>query len=277
VKTVYYADRDKAGFDPESIDWDWYVHRGDKEDGVTPEERTLHYKDRDGLKEKTWVWPGSVLDSLRSTSSHWAGILGWEEEDMTMWLLTGEPVEWNPLEAGVSYKTGKPLTVTLTIHPWMSAETVTRNYRKIQHQLFGRDNRPLQPRSLAVLRFVEDRIRQSRGKRPSWARLVDEWNEQCRSDWQYENRSNLSRTYREALYSVAHSPFSMPMRRVSPAFQRKMKRLDEESKAAVTRVFEGLVERGYTTRSYDLRGNLLSESETPPKQTLADLTQKNED
>lgn len=277
VKTVYYADQDKAGFDPDSIDWNWYVHRGNKDDGITPEERILHYKDRDGLKEKMWVWPGSVLDVLRSTSSHWARILGWEEEEMTMWLLTGEPAEWNPLEAKVRYKTGKPLTVTLTIHPWMSAETVTRNYRKIQHQLFGRDNRPLQPRSLAVLRFVEGRIRQSGGERPSWARLVNEWNEQCRPEWQYENRSNLSRTYREALHSVAHSSFSVPFRRVSPALQRKMKRLDDESKAAVTRVFKELAEHGYTARKYDFRGNLLSESETPPKQTPADLTEENVD
>lgn len=237
---------------------------------MRPEERLLHYKDRDGLKEKMWVWPGSVLDSLNSIGSHWARMLGWEKEDMTMWLLTGEPVKWEPLEAKVSYKVGRPLTVTLTIHPWLSVDTVARNYRKFQNLLFRRENRPVKPRSLSVLRFVENRIKDCGGERPSWARLVDEWNKQCRTGWQYHNRSNLSRAYRETLDAVAHPSFFLPMRRVSPAAKRKAKRLNDEARATTTRILENLVQSGYTARKYDFYGNLLSESETPPKETPTD-------
>lgn len=277
VKTVSYANQDKAGFDPKVIDWHWYFYGDTKDDGISPEECILRYKDRDGLEEEMWVWPGSVLDSLHSISSYWARVLGWKEEDMTMWLLTGEPSKWKPLEVKVRYKIGNPLTVSFTVHPWMSADTVARNYRRIQHQLLGRDNRPLQPRSLAVLRFVEGRVRQSGGERPSWARLLNEWNEQCRPKWRYENRSNLSRTYRKTLQSVAHSSFFLPMRRMSPAAQRKANRLNDEATAAAKRILERLVKYGYTTREYNSRGNLLSKSETPPKQTGTDIVQESED
>lgn len=277
VKTVYYADQGKAGFDPEAIDWHWYFYRDTKDDGISPEERILRYKDRDGLKEQMWVWPGSVLDSLGSISSRWARVLGWEEEDMTMWLLTGDPFKWNPLKAKISYKIGRPLTVSLTIHPWMSAETVARNYRKIQHHLSGQDNRPLQSRSLAVLRFVESRTKESGGERPSWAILVDEWNEQCRTEWRYDNRSNLARAYRDALHSVAHSSFFLPMRRVSPAAERKAKRQNDEATASITRMLEALVEDGYTTQKYDSHGNLLSVNEHPPKQSPTGGIQGNKD
>ncbi len=276
TKTVYYADPEIAGFDPEAIDWHWYWHRGTKDNGVRPEERMLFYKDRDGLKEKMWVWPGSVLDSLRYLSSHWAKILGWKEEDMTMWLLTGEPAKWEPLQVKLSFKTGRPTTASLTIHPWMPAETVARNYRKLQHQLFGQDNRPLQSRSLAVLRFVERRIKECHGKRPSWSRLVNEWNEQSVPDWRYDNRSNLARTYREALHSVAHSSYSIPERKISPAAKRKAARLSAEARERTERLLRSLVKNGYTMRKYDLHGNLFSENETPPMQAQTDDTQKSE-
>lgn len=239
VKTVYYADQKRAGFDPEGPDWHWFFH-WDKEgnDGVSPEERLLRYKDRDGLKDEMWVWPGSVLDSLRSTGARWARALGWEQEDMTMWLLTGEPFEWNPLKARVSCKIGRPLTVSLAVHPWISANTVVRNYRKIQRQLFGRDNRPLRPKSLAVLRFVEKRAREVGGKRPSWSRLMDEWNSQYRAGWHYTDRRNLSRDYRKALDAVAHSSYYLPKRRVSSAAKRKAERKNAEAHEAASRTLK---------------------------------------
>ncbi len=258
TKTVWYSNAPDGDTEPDAR---WYCSDGKAV--VEPLERVLEYRDRDGLKEKTWVWPASVLDSLRSMSARWARMLGWEKEDMTMWLLTGEPFAWDPLKAKLSVKIGRPLTVSLDVHPWMSADTVASNYRKIQRQLFGQENRQLKPRSLAVLRFVEGRIKESGGVRPSWSGLLDEWNGRCLPEWRYYDKRNLARAYKKALRSVAHSSVALPMLRTSPAAKRKAERLNAEVKEALTRTFGRFVEHGYTTTRYDLYGNLLPETEQP--------------
>jgi len=230
---------------------------------IHPTERVLHYKDRDGLKEKMGVWPGSLLDDLRFLGAYWARILSWEEEEMTMWLLAGEPPKRRPLVPKVSYGVAGP-TVTLVIHPWLSADTVTRNYRKIQHKLFGRENRSLRPRSLAVLRFVESRTRAAGGQRPSWSRLLEEWNTECPAEWHSTDRSNLSRTYRKAFNTVARQSVYVLGRKVSAAAKRKAEQETAETLEHITQTFENLVENGYTTTRRDLQGNKLAETVQPP-------------
>lgn len=267
TKTVCYGSQLEAGFDTAAVDGHWYSHRGGNEaDIINPEERVLRYNDRDGLKEDMWVWPGSVLDSLRALGAHWTRVLGWEQEEMTMWLLTGNPPDRRPLRSKIRYKHGSPLTVTLEVHPWVSTDTVANNYRKIQRQLFGKDYRRLGSRSLAVLRFVEKRTRESGGRRPSWSSLMKEWNNQCPAEWSFTDRRNLSRRYKEALDAVAHSSFIMPARQVSPALRRKMERKNAEITRHLLESFGNLVENGYTTRTYDAAGNETSPPEyTPPK------------
>jgi hypothetical protein len=191
----------------------------------------LRYRDTDGLKEAMWVWPGSVLDALRCFSARWAGRLGWKEEDMTLWLLCGRPPGFDPLAAKVRYKRGSPLAVELTVHPWVPAETVLENYRKIQRQLLGKENHRLKSRSLDVVRFVETCIREE-GARPPWRKLLERWNKEHSDEERFLDLRNFVRVYKDTLDRVAHYSFDPPRRKpLSPAakWKRDKKVSDAES------------------------------------------------
>jgi hypothetical protein len=221
TKTVRYAN-DDAESDGKAIDWHWHLHPdAEGSVGIAPERRVLRYRDRDGLKEEMWVWPGSVLDVLRGFGARWAGRLGWQEEDMTLWLLCGMPPRFDPLTAKVRYKRGSPLAVELTVHPWVPAETALENYRKIQRQLLGKENHRLKSRSLDVVRFVENCIREE-GARPPWRRLLERWNEEHPAEERFSDLRNFARVYKDTMERVAHYAFYLPRRKpLSPAAKRK--------------------------------------------------------
>src|SRR5918998_4722066 len=241
TKTVRYANDDAAEIDGTAIDWHWYHLGPEGSMSIPPERRLLRYRDRDGLKEEMWVWPGSVLDVLRGFSARWAGRLGWQEEDMTLWLLCGRPPRFDSLTAKVRYKRGSPLVVELTVHPWVPAETVLENYRKIQRQLLGKENHRLKSRSLEVVRFVENRIRQKEGVRPPWRKLMERWNEGHSAEERFLDLRNFVRVYKDTLERVAHYSFYLPRRKPwSPAAKRKRDKKVAEAEAFKHRVSTAL-------------------------------------
>jgi hypothetical protein len=236
TKTVRYTNDDAAEIDGKTIDWHWYHLGPEGSVGIAPERRLLRYRDRDGLKEEMWVWPGSVLDVLRGFSARWAGRLGWQEEDMTLWLLCGRPPRFDPLTAKVRYKRGSPLAVELTVHPWVPAETVLENYRKIQRQLLGKENHRLKSRSLDVVRFVETCIQQE-GARPPWRRLLERWNEEHPAEERFSDLRNFARLYKDTMERVAYYAFYLPRRKpLSPAAKRKRDQRVAEAEASKDRL-----------------------------------------
>jgi len=248
TKTVRYANDDAAEIDGKATDWHWYLHLdAEGSMGIAPERCVLRYRDRDGLKEEMWVWPGSVLDTLRGFGARWAGRLGWEEEDMTLWLLCGRPPRFDPLTARVRYKRGSPLTAELTVHPWVPAETVLANYRKIQRQLLGKENHRLKSRSLEVVRFVETCIREEEGARPPWRELLKRWNEEHSAEERFLDLRNFARVYKDTLERVAHYSFYKPRRKpLSPAAKRRRDKKvaeAEDSKHRLVAAFEGHIEK----------------------------------
>jgi hypothetical protein len=248
TKTVRYANNDAAEIDGKTIDWHWYLHLDAKRGmGIAPERRVLRYRDRDGLKVEMWVWPGSVLDILRGFGARWAGRLGWEEEDMTLWLLCGRPPRFDPLTAKVRYKRGSPLTVELAVHPWVPAETVLANYRKIQRQLLGKENHRLKSRSLEVVRFVETCIREEEGARPPWRELLERWNEEHPAEERFFDLRNFARVYKDTLERVAHYSFDEPRRKPIVARGQEEERQKvaeaEASKHRLIAAFNGHIEK----------------------------------
>jgi hypothetical protein len=236
TKTVRYANDDAAEIDGKTIDWHWYHLGPEGSMSIPPERRLLRYRDRDGLKVEMWVWPGSVLDVLRGFSARWAGRLGWQEEDATLWLLCGRPPRFDSLTAKVRYKRGSPLTIELTVHPWVPAETVLENYRKIQRQLLGKENHRLKSRSLDVVRFVESRIREE-GVRPSWRKLLERWNEEQPAEERFSDLRNFARVYKDTMERVAHYAFYPPRRKpLSPAAKRKRDQRVAEAEASKDRL-----------------------------------------
>src|SRR3712207_3105655 len=69
--------------------------------------------------------------------------------------------------------------ITLTVEPWVSADTVRRVYQEVQKGLLGGDNRPIGPKSHTLLSFVTEKVGPApplpNEKRRVGHTLVEEW------------------------------------------------------------------------------------------------------
>ena len=170
----------------------------------------MSYRGPDGLRKRMHVWPGSLLDKLRHCSIQLADRLPksyeWTEEDMVWLVLTGGVPEPRTLTMRVYF--GGGARIDMAMPPWISAETVEKNYRNAQRQILTKSNHALSLRRLAVLRFVEAATRID-GKRPPFPQLLAQWNEQ-HPDWRYKGYRGLAQAYRKTLKQVALSPFRIP-------------------------------------------------------------------
>jgi|SRR5215217_301956 len=154
----------------------------------------------------------------------------WSEDEAKRFVLTGKSPEVAPLFARTRLRGDEEInlfsygTITLTVEPWISAESVERFYREMQSQMFGRKPREGKPRNLAVFRFVVDRsesvewelagTRDESGSlvtswghpkrklmnKPSWSKLLKAWNERYPEghEWHYKERSNFQRDFYRA-------------------------------------------------------------------------------
>jgi hypothetical protein len=197
----------------------------------SPNEVLLRYRDRDGVREVAHIWPGSVLDELRRRSSMQANIYGWKEEDMVWFFITGEPPRLSTLTMNVRFTAGNLTTITMSAAPWVSAETIKKNYQKVQSQVLVKGNHALSLRSIAVLRFVERNIRE-RGELPRWRELLDHWNRE-HPDWKYQDYRNLRYTYYRTLDTVVYAPVQLPKSKPSPALEKRARAALERAEEIV--------------------------------------------
>jgi hypothetical protein len=215
TKTVRYSPSNTPAPYDRKVDWQYSTRReslgsdGSHERVVSLQ--TLSYRGPDGLRKRTNVWPDSLLDELRKRSIRLADRLSksyeWTEEDMVWLVLTGGVPEPRTLTMRVDLG-GGGARIEMAMPPWISAETVVRNYRNAQRQLLIKSNHALSLRRLAVLRFVEAATRID-GKRPPFPQLLTQWNEQ-HPGWRYEDYRGLAQAYRKTLRQVALSPIRMP-------------------------------------------------------------------
>ena len=173
--------------------------------------QALSYRGPDGRRKRAHMWPGSLLDELRNCSIRLAALLSksyeWTEEDMVWLVLTGGVPKPRTLTMRVHFG-GGGARIAMAIPPWISAETVEKNYRNAQRRILIKSNHALSLRRLAVLRFVEAATRID-GKRPPFPQLLAQWNEQHPA-WRYKDYRGLAQAYRETLKQVALSPFQIP-------------------------------------------------------------------
>jgi hypothetical protein len=149
-----------------------------------------------------------------------------------VWLfLTGEAPKLNTLRLSLRLTAGSLPTITLTAPVWVSAETIKKNYQKVQSQVLVKGNHALSLRSIAVLRFVERSIRE-RGKRPSWRELLDRWN-QKHPEWKYQRYRGLRQTYYRALDAVVYAPVHLPKWKLSTAQEKRIREALERAKEIV--------------------------------------------
>jgi hypothetical protein len=229
---VRYARPGRPVTDGDQIDVRHCVFKGTKREAMqTPDEVLLRYRGRDGVREVAYIWPGSMLDGLRYASSMLARRYGWKEEDAVWLCLTGEAPKLNPLTINVRFTAGNPPTTTLTAAPWVSAETIKRNYQKVQGQVLVKGNHALSLRSMAVLRFVEKDIRE-RSKRLPWRELLVRWNQE-HPEWKYQDYRGLRQTYYRTLNAIVHAPVRLPESKPSPRVQRRSREALERAKEII--------------------------------------------
>lgn len=151
-----------------------------------PPREVLTFLDNQRRRHETPIRTHSVLDKLRELSGWLARHYGWEQDAAVWFVLTDEAMPRLPLRTGIDAHLRMSHTdceVTLSVEPWVPADSVMRAYRDLQRQLLGRENRPLSQRNLALFRFMieqeRERERRPHGKRErlTWARLLDRWNQ----------------------------------------------------------------------------------------------------
>ena len=96
--------------------------------------------------------------------------------------------------------TGPLAPITLKIMPFVSGRTVERAYRDFQRRLRGADNRPVQERGLALLRFVTEKRAAEGNRKGHWTWWMKEWNREhrARRACQFTERSVFRRAFLRA-------------------------------------------------------------------------------
>jgi hypothetical protein len=186
--------------------------------------RRLLYIDEDGQIQETLVEDRSVLEGLRILSNYLAAEYPWQEAQATWFVLTGEPPALSAATGRVSRGSAAPYAeITMTVQPWVPADTVRKFYTQLQGRVLTSRPRALSERNLAVFRFVvgqqevkpySDNAPASeltrrhpklmRLKQPSWRVMLKRWNRHLPAGdkWHYQHVRNFQRDFRRAAQAL---------------------------------------------------------------------------
>jgi hypothetical protein len=125
----------------------------------------------------------------------------WRTYDASWFVLCGyhtPPVLTLSIESNVTrYQSGPEIgTITLTVDPWLPAETVAMLYEKTQREMLRKKPHQASRHRLRLLEFVE-----TMGEGLSWSERMGLWNE-FHPDKQYKDRGNFSKACREVRSQV---------------------------------------------------------------------------
>jgi hypothetical protein len=180
--------------------------------------KIVPYPGEDGRTHRVLVKQQSVLGKLHDKVSRLIQQYPWEESDAVWFVLTGETPQVAPLTwqarwfrnyiGDDSFGYG---FVTLKIEPWVDPKLVWKVYSDIQRGLRnGRRNRRLAPKSLELLRFVNERVNVadlSRAERRKEApKLVAAWDTENPDDSFEGNTKEFWKAYQRARRAVM-TPF----------------------------------------------------------------------
>jgi hypothetical protein len=186
--------------------------------------RRLLYIGEEGQTQVTLVEDRSVLEGLRILSNYLAAEYPWQEAQATWFVLTGEPPPLHAATGRVSRGSAAPYAeITITVQPWVPADTVRRFYRQLQGRVLTSRPRALSERNLAVFRFVVGQqdvkpysddapasrlTRQHpkllRLKQPSWRVMLKRWNRQypAGDKRRYKYVRNFQRDFQRAAQAI---------------------------------------------------------------------------
>ncbi len=112
-----------------------------------------------------------------------------EARSALLFLLTGQMPYTNPVQTvlvprphyGLDGKAEEATwgPVALVVQPWVSGPALQGYYRVLQHEMFGKDNRPIKEQSLALFDFVNAHWGKVAGKTKTqkWENLLELWRE----------------------------------------------------------------------------------------------------
>lgn len=103
------------------------------------------------------------------------------------------------------------VTLSASVEPWVSAETVARVYRAAQQRLSGKQRHYLRDDAIDVLRFCMNQVDQ-RGRLPTWSRILAAWNRQHPND-QYKNAAAIRKAFVSAEETLIPEPLRIARRR----------------------------------------------------------------
>src|SRR5215208_2501633 len=186
--------------------------------------RRLLYIDEDGQTQETLVEDRSVLEGLRILSNYLAAEYPWQEGQATWFVLTGEPPALPAATGRVSRGSAAPYAeITMTVQPWVPADTVRKFYGQLQGRVLISRPRALSERNLAVFRFIvgqqevkpysddapASRVTRQhpkllRLKQPSWRFMLERWNQHYSAGhkWHYRHVRNFERDFKRAAQAI---------------------------------------------------------------------------
>lgn len=103
---------------------------------------------------------GSFMDRLRELAIHFQWVFPWSMAHAGWFILTGVAPNIHPIEIGYPEQHRGAshgfMKIELTVHPWLSATTLQRVYKRIQRIVIGPRNRPPKMKSLEFYDFVSE-------------------------------------------------------------------------------------------------------------------------
>jgi hypothetical protein len=154
--------------------------------------QALHYVDQDGnVREHA---PHSK--ELKALTEMLAQCCLWGDDDASWFVLTGSytpPIATPTVDTRVAGIEGGPEigTITLTVDPWLPAETVAEMYKKAQREMLDRKPHQVSRSRLRLLEFVE-----SWGEGNTWRECMDLWNVHNPEE-KYKDLRNFRKAYRQ--------------------------------------------------------------------------------
>jgi hypothetical protein len=188
----------------------------------------LFIPDENGRPKTIEVELGSLLGSVHAVCNSLLERRTYprQEHQAAWFLLTGEPPRVPALAGGYQRSSNPAITdysITMTVKPWVPAETVRRYYGRLQERLLEERPRSLSERNLAVFRFVVEKMEvngtdegHSGAERPrvtelrpvprSWRTLLRLWNGKFPEGhkWHYTDVRNFSRDFGRAKQAILH-------------------------------------------------------------------------
>jgi hypothetical protein len=213
------------GDEGDSYSLDIFVHPPGKTFSLEVQrtERLL-YIDEEGQIEETLVEDHSVLEGLRRLSNYLAAEYPWQEAQATWFVLTGEPPALPAATGRVSRGSAAPYAeITMTVQPWVPADTVRKFYGQLQERVLTSRPRALSERNLAVFRFIVEQQevkphsdnalaseltrrhpKLMRLKQPSWRVMLKRWNRHLPAGhkWHYQYVQNFQRDFKRAAKAI---------------------------------------------------------------------------